>query len=446
MSMTDQTVFKIINCYDSHVHLLATGQVASGLELSSIKKISDLEFIKIVPRFFRADWLVGFGWDHHHWNLKDQWPTKFDLDQYFPNEPVYFSRIDGHAGWFNSIGYKKLLDLGFQFSNPKYRNQIPSTSGSASGILLDQAHIDAMILLPPFSQSQNREFLKSAGRLFNEAGFTHVRDMSSNLSDWNQLDQLLINQEFSLCVEGNITIENSSDLERGLSEFLEVKKNFNPFLRIKGLKVFVDGSLGSKTAALFENYSQTEQAGLLFWSESEIKQVIRACWQIKAEVSFHTIGDRAVDLVVRCARQVSADGLLGRINLEHVQLIKPETIQMMKPLHVVCHMQPCHWLSDQSWIEQTISKSTQNRLFNWERIRKNKIELHFGSDSPIEKTSLLRNFQALKRSAQKGIPGLSDDPFQFHSHPDSNWTQSATYFNEEKIVKVVFNKRTIFET
>lgn len=440
------SIHKIHNCYDSHIHLLATGQVASGLDLSNIKKITDLEFIKPVPGSFRGDWLVGFGWDQHPWNLVNSWPTKFDLDLYFPNDPVYFSRIDGHTGWCNSLGFERLIDLGFDFKNPKYKSQIPLQDNGPSGVLLDQAHIDAMFMLPSFSVTQEKEFFKTAGRIFNAAGFTHVRDMSSSLHNWNQLDQLLSAKDFSLCVEGNITIENVNDLDRGLKEYLEIKNNNNPYLRIKGLKVFVDGSLGSKTAALFENYNNTDGAGLLFWNETDISQVIKACWQIKAEVSFHAIGDRAVDLIVRCARQVSAEGLLGRINLEHVQLIKPETIQMMKPLHVVCHMQPGHWLSDKSWLKQTISKSTQARLFSWERLRKNKIELHFGSDSPIEKTSLLRNFQALKDAAENEIPALSEDPFLFHTHPDPSWTSAQTIFNDEKIIKVDFDGRTVFES
>lgn len=441
--MQDQIIY---NCFDSHVHLLATGQVASGLNLSNLKSLSELSSIKKNPDYYRGDWLVGFGWDQHQWSLPNQWPTKNDLDEVFKTEPVYFSRVDGHTGWFNSIAQKKLIERGFDFKNPKYQSQISTDHSGPSGILLDQAHIDAMMLLPEFKDSQEKLFLKQAAQLFNRGGFTHIRDLSSSSKIWNQIDELQANHDFSLCVEGNITIENSYDLDRGVREYQETKAARNPYLRMKGLKVFVDGSLGSKTAALFENYLQESHNGSLFWSESEIAQVISKCWEINAEVSFHTIGDRAIDLVVRTARKVSASGLMGRINLEHVQLIKPETLMLMKSLHVTCHMQPCHWLSDQTWLKTTLSTTTYSQLFQWERLRKNRISLQFGSDSPIEPTSLLRNLRALQDSANQGIPALSDSALPFHAHPDQKWTTSKTMFNSEKIKLVVFDGRTVFES
>ena len=440
----------IQNCFDSHVHLLATGQVATGLDLSFLNSLSQLGSIKKNPEYFRGEWLVGFGWDQHHWSetnsLLIQWPNKTYLDEVFKTEPVYFSRIDGHTGWFNSIAQRKLIELGFDFQSPKYISQIIWMESEPSGILLDQAHIDAMMLLPAFTAAQEKLFLKQACTLFNRGGFTHIRDLSSSSQLWNQLDELQASQNFSLCVEGNITIENIHDLDRGVREYLETKNANNPFLRMKGLKIFVDGSLGSKTAALFENYQHENQNGSLYWNEDEIARVISKCWEMNAEVSFHTIGDRAVDLVVRTARKVSASGVMGRINLEHVQLIKPETLLLMKPLHLTCHMQPCHWLSDKTWLKSTVSKTTYSELFQWERLRKNKIALQFGSDSPIEKTSLLRNLQALADSAASGIQELSENALAFHSHPDSKWTASKTVFNSEKIKQVVFDGRTVFES
>ncbi len=435
----------IQNCFDSHVHLLATGQVASGLNLNFVKSLDDLQFIKKNPEFLRGDWLVGFGWDQHQWGLPQQWPNKFNLDKIFKNEPVYFSRVDGHTGWFNSIAHKKLVELGFDFKNPKYISQIIWIESEPSGILLDQAHIDAMMLLPPFSETQEKLFLKKASQLFIQGGFTHIRDLSSSSQLWNQLSELQSSGDFSLCVEGNITIENIQDLDRGIQEYHQTKNSPNPYLRMKGLKIFVDGSLGSKTAALFENYLGENHNGSLYWNEQDITTVITKCWELNAEVSVHTIGDRAIDLVVKTARKVSADGLMGRINLEHVQLLKPETLQLMKPLHVTCHMQPCHWLSDKSWLKKTLGKSTYSQLFQWERLRKNKISVQFGSDSPIEPTSLLRNFQALTDSAASGITELSELATTFHAHPDSKWTHSKTIFNSERIKQVIFDGKTVFE-
>lgn len=117
----------------------------------------------------------------------------------------------------------------------------------------------------------------------------------------------------------------------------------------------------------------------------------------------------------------------------------------MKSLHFTCHMQPCHWLSDKAWLKSALAKQTYTELFQWEKLRKNKIAIQFGSDSPIEKTSLLRNLGALSDSVKAGIPALAADPLTYHAHPDSRWTQSKTIFNSEKIKQVIFDGRTVFE-
>jgi predicted amidohydrolase YtcJ len=159
-------------------------------------------------------------------------------------------------------------------------------------------------------------------------------------------------------------------------------------------------------------------------------------------MAVHVIGDEAADFVVQAAREVSALGLVGKLHLEHVQLLRPETVNKMKPLHLHCHMQPCHWLSDKTWIKSKIPDLV-SFLFQWELLRKNKIAVSFGSDSPIEETSLIRNFKALKDSELHGIPRISIDAKLFHAHPDCAWTNSKTIFDDENIHEVHFNGKRI---
>ncbi|MBC7464684.1 MAG: amidohydrolase family protein [Bdellovibrio sp.] len=430
---------KIHNAFDSHCHFLGTGQIAAGLSLKNLKSADDVKDLQILPNHHQHNWLVGFGWDQNLW-VNPTFPTSATLDKYFETIPVFFARADGHSSWVNSVGIAELKKLGYDFSKDPVGGKIERDShGRPTGILTDQAHIQALQKIPYFTESQQTDFLKLSQKLFNQGGYTHVRDLSMTATQWKLLAQMSEKKELTVCVEGFVTIENLNDLPRALEDIKWMQQNPNRHLRIQGIKLFLDGSLGSRTAFVSENYLGTEQKGILCWDLADVKTVLAATWSKQLEFAVHTIGDEAVHQMVQVARSVSAEGILGRLHLEHVQVMRPETIQMMKPLHISCHMQPCHWLSDQSWMNQALAPATIKNTFQWESLRRNKIDLHFGSDSPIEPTSFLLNYNALTESAKKGWPKLGDDWMKFHSHPDKSWNSSFTEFTEEKIHQVYFD-------
>ena len=142
----------ISNCFDSHVHLLATGQVANELKLNQLQKISDLKKLVITSAHYRGDWLVGFGWDENKWDENSQQIDRYILDEYFPDQPVYFSRVDGHSGWLNSKAILELERLKYNFTSDIFGGEIIRNikNGEPTGILKDQAHINAMLLLPKY--------------------------------------------------------------------------------------------------------------------------------------------------------------------------------------------------------------------------------------------------------------------------------------------------------
>ncbi len=417
-------ISRIQNCYDSHAHFLATGQIASGLKLQDLKSAADVQFIEMKPEFFRHDWLTGFGWDHHKWP-NGRLPTKQELDTQFSEFPVFFSRIDGHTSWVNSIALKKFEDLGAKFDQ--------------SGILTEQEHAKALSLLPDYDSEQTKSFFKIAQNIFNRGGFTHIRDLSMNLSQWKILFEMSHDKALTVCVDSFVTAQSLHDLDRVMQEISEMKKLNSPFLKVHGVKIFVDGSLGSRTAYLSEPYVGTETSGQLLWSEEDIKFVLRTVWQKGLDVAVHTIGDQAAHRMVIAAREVSVEGILGRLHLEHVEILRPETIHLLKPLHVTCYLQPCHWLSDQAWLFDILPIALQRHVFPWELLRKNKIPFYFGSDSPIAEPNLLTTYKALRESAVKGVAELHDDWKRYHAHPDVKWTNSWTEFSEERIVQVFFS-------
>lgn len=435
---------KIINCYDSHTHFWATGQVAEGLKLFDLKSAADVRSLQINKSHFRSNWLVGFGWNHNNWP-DSKFPNKQILDQVFPDTPVFFSRVDGHTSWINSKAISELTKLGYDFSiNPQGGCIERDSNGELTGLLLDQAHINALLKLPDFSTEQNRSFFETSQKIFNRAGFTHIRDMSMNLNSWQLLCDMEANKNLTLYVEAFVTVENLSDLPRVLNEIKTIKSHPSQQMRLMGVKIFIDGSLGSKTAYLSQKYLNSESLGLLTWSYQDIKELVRQSWQAGQQVAIHCIGDEAVHTAVLAAREVAASGVLGRLHLEHVQILRPETLLAMKPLHVTCHMQPCHWLSDHSWLKQSLPTQLVNYVFQWELLRKNKIPFFFGSDSPIEPTSLFNNKKALQLSGEWGVPALNADWKIYHSHPDSQWAQNYTEITDNEVKQVHFNGEPLF--
>lgn len=442
MNSDSKIALEIKNSFDSHVHFLATGQVASELKLQNLQSVDELKTLKIDQTFFRNNWLIGFGWDEKKWSSLRP-PTLSQLDEIFPDYPVFLSRVDGHASVINTKALQELVENKFPINNYiEKKLALVDETKNFNGLLLEEAHIKALSLLPAHSDQQLEVFLKKSTQLFHAGGFTHVRDLSMTYKQWTLQKKLIEQKEINIYCEGFITIESVADLERGYSEYLLCKNSPCDQLRIKGLKIFIDGSLGSKTAYLSNHYTGTTSKGLLLWTQADIEKAIHFCWKHKIEIAIHTIGDEAVHTAALAAREVAAQGLLGKLHLEHVQIIRPETFKILKPLHVYCHMQPCHWLSDQSWLKQAISELSEY-AFSWEALRKNKINFDFGTDSPIEPSNIALNIQALEQSSQKKqnlyIPMLQDDWWKYHQHKDLNWGNGSTKIINGKVNQVILD-------
>lgn len=417
-------LYKIPRLYDSHGHFLATGQFASGLHLGSLKKAEDLVAIdENNPAFLRGEWLVGFGWNEEHWPTP---PHKNLLDKLFPNRAVFFARKDGHRSWVNS---KALKYFGIQSEN---------------GILIEKDHLRAWDQLPNYTKTQQRAHILTACKEYNKGGFTHVRDLTCSESLWNLLVEMSESKELTVALEENYTTHDLNDFDQMLSLCLQAKKAETPYLRMKGIKLFYDGTLGSQTAYLSKPYygKTSEGQGSALWPLDQVEEVIKKTWAAGLEFSVHVIGDQAAHDMVALARKISAAGAVGRLNLEHAQILRPETIQMMKPLHVRCHMQPCHWLSDQVWLKEKLG-DLYRYVFPWEALKNAQIPMSFGCDAPVEPPSFWRNKKALDESVAAGIKKFTGDLTAIHSHPDKNFADSYSVIEEGTVKEIVFDGRRL---
>lgn len=415
-------IWTIPKCYDSHVHLMATGMMQSGLSLFHLKNPEEIKNLKIEKHHFRGEWLVGFGWDQENWTDKN-FPTSLELDRVFSDFPVAFVRKDGHAVWLNSIAIK-----------------IVGLPTFPTGVFLDLEKSKVDQAIPPYSDEQIHEFLKSGIRYFNSNGFTHIRDMTTTFNEWSVLSEMDRSNKLTLYVESNFMCDKFADFERTLNEIQDAKKTETKHLRCLGIKVFYDGALGSEGALLSEPYIPSGLSGESLWKICDLQELVKRSWQLGVEVSVHVIGDQAAHEVVKSIVEIKNEfKLVGRLNLEHCEILRPETILLLKELDVCCYMQPCHWLSDKQWLSDKIPKLLP-WVFPWAQIQKAGIQIFWGSDSPVEPASVWANYQALEQSVHSGVPRLQGDFLEPHTHTLKSWGDNClSIFENGKPVSVVFD-------
>lgn len=424
----------IKNLYDSHVHWMYSGQVYNTWSLKGLNPKQILN-IELTEKMRRGHWIVGFGWDESNWGSDFNIHRQF-LDIKYPDVPVFLSRTDGHSSWLNTAALKE-MNLWKQYtdqSDIEVDNQ-----GWPTGKIREKAHISSLQKLPAFSLEQKKQHLIAGAQMFNQSGFSHIRDMTSSSEQWKLNRELLDKGLLSLHVEHWFVSESLSDLPNQICEAVACKKEQSSMMKMRGIKIFVDGSLGSHTAFLSENYAGLSHQGQMNWSEADIETAIRSIWNKQLEVALHCLGDEAVDRVVKIARKIYSSGLQGQLHLEHVEIIKPETIQLMKPLHVRCHLQPCHWESDRQWLMKKLPQLWK-MSFPWSALEKAKVPMSFGSDCPIEPSNFFQNLVSLMNAEKAGIANVCESVLNYHTYPYNDSPLLLTEIVDDEIIEVRLNQ------
>lgn len=412
---------RIEACFDSHVHWQATGEFNERLQLQSLRRAEEILEIRPEPKHFRGDWLLGFGWDETGWPAA---PHRRLLDRWFPDRPVALQRRDAHALWLNTEALKRAGFLSAPTPVISGGRLEREANGELTGVIVDKACDIVQELISKPTGFDVRRFLLKGVQIFNEAGFTHIRDMTCSEQQWNEAVRLDQSGLLTLAVEEYFWLRTADQLQIALDLYTRAAAEKSPNLRAKGIKIFYDGSLGSEGALLSRCYHGRDHSGLRLWSPADLSEVLRACWAKGAEVAVHVIGDAAVDEVVEAALALKPNGAVGALHLEHAELIRPETILKMKALEVECHMQPCHWFSDRRWLKDKVGDLNES-AFPWRRLQEAGIQFDFGSDAPVEPADLKATFQALRESAEHGVPRLLGSPVTHMSYRDLAWAPNS---------------------
>jgi predicted amidohydrolase YtcJ len=390
---------------DAHGHVMSQGLALLRADLvGAATKDEAMARLRAYERTLPAGaWLLGRGWDQNDWPEKT-YPTAADLDAVFPERPVWLERIDGHAGWANGAAMRAVKrDLSGDWQPDGGR--ILRTDGRPTGIFIDTAValIDAAVPAPDVATRS--EALKRALASAASVGLTGVHDMGTSLAD------LELYRRFADL--GQLTLRISAYAD-GDAAALAALCAMGPYrhasgrLRMTGVKLYADGALGSRGAALLADYhDEPGQRGLLVTDPAALEAAMVKARDCGVQVATHAIGDRANRIVLDAYARVigSTEAPARRWRIEHAQIVSLEDIPRFAQQHVIASMQPIHATSDGPWVESRVGKAGLPGAYAWRRFLDSGALLAFGSDFPVESDDpRLGLYAAITREDLAGNP------------------------------------------
>ncbi len=389
---------------DAHMHLASAGLEKMNVDLVGAKSLD--EFRERLRAKCEAaepgEWVVGEGWDETLWPVKVL-PTRWDLDEVSGKHPVYLARVDGHIGVANTLALQ-LASISIASRDPDAGRIDRDDTGTPNGILREKAQLAVLAVIPKPTPEKRRQAIELALADLASHGITSAQDYS-------QWDDFQIYEELER--EGKLTARISEWLNFDDSiEELNRKRDSHPasdnMLHTGMLKGFMDGSLGTKTAALLEPYSDDpNNSGLPQYDAAKLNAMTKERVLAAYQVGFHAIGDKGVQLALdafaeaekaaREAKVKAADGGNSndyRLRIEHAQVTTPQQIVRFKELKVIASMQPSHLLTDMSWAESRLGPKRAEHSYAWAEFLRRGVTLAFGTDYPVEPVTPFRGIYA----------------------------------------------------
>ena len=433
---------------DAHGHLLGLGQSLMNVDL--VGSQSKQEILKRLQEGAAdlppGQWLLGRGWDQNDWSVKEL-PSATDLDAAFPDRPVWLERVDGHANWANSAAMavsNKSLNGDWQ---PKGGEIVRDKEGNATGVFIDNAVAIIQQQLPVTSDAELNEALSRAVQKTASVGLTGMHDAGTSLGVWELLQAMNAQDKLPLRVYA---------MADGNSEMLDHLCRFGTTieptgrLNARSVKLYSDGALGSRGAALLDDYSDdVPNKGLLIESKETLTMLARRAIECGLQVNIHAIGDRGNRVTLDVLEASVQSYNPGRHRIEHSQVISLSDFHRFKDLGLIASVQPTHATSDMYWAEDRLGPERIKGAYAWQRFIELGVPIALGSDFPVEKPDpLLGFYAAITRQDVKGWPegGWYAGDRLSREQALYGFTQGAAYaaFQEEHLGSITVGKRADF--
>lgn len=416
---------------DAHTHLGGAGQTKLNVDLTGSSSLAEmLQRVKArAEQEPTGHWLTGGGWDHTLWADKTL-PTRQDLDRVTGDHPAILERIDGHIAIANSAALKDAGITGKTKALPGGAIDLDA-QGRPTGILRDTAMEAAERVIPPPTTEERRRGLELAIEDAVSHGVTSVQDFS----DW---DDFLVFE--ALEREGRLRVRVSEWLT--FTDPIETLKAHrahhdahDPMLHTGMLKGFMDGSLGSRTAALKAPYSdEPANSGLPRYEQTKLNAMAVEREKAAFQLGFHAIGDRATAMALEAFAQpvpnasAAASTHDGRNRVEHAQVVDPADIPRFAQLGVIASMQPNHLLTDMNWAEERLGKERAGYSYAWKAFLDAGVPLAFGTDYPVEPVTPFRGlYAAVTRENEAGTKSYFPENKLTRAQALYAYTQGSAY-------------------
>ena len=389
---------------DAHIHLANGGQAKLVVDFEGAKSLAEFQqrIRARLGEYKPGEWITGRGWDHTLWP-EQRFPTRQDVDAVSNNHPMLFSRVDGHVSVANSLALK-LAGISKETQDPPGGSIERDASGQPTGMLKENAVQLVGRRQPPLSSTRRRRGIELALAEIARFGVTSLQDNSS----W--ADFLIYEQ---LKKEGQLTARITEWLpfQESLTRLKQMRAHGgtgDPWLKTGALKAVLDGSLGSRTAAMLEPYSDDPSTrGILRIEERQLTPLAIARDAAGFQLAFHAIGDGANRVALNAFQAaLEANGPRDRRDrIEHAQVVAPEEFPRFAQLHVIASMQPSHESSDMRWAQARVGPERAKGAYAWNRFAKQGVRLAFGTDYPVEPVNPLRGLYAcVTRELPEGGP------------------------------------------
>jgi predicted amidohydrolase YtcJ len=421
---------------DAHGHVLDMGFEGVQIQLFGTTSLHEaqgkiLSFAKTHPD---SPWLLGGGWNQVQWKI-GRFPTAQELDAEVSDRPVVLDRVDGHAKWLNT---KALQAAGITKDTPDpVGGRIEhGDDGTPSGVLVDKAMDLIDRVTPPPTDSERRAALRAALSHMNSVGLTSAGDAgvpAKTIALYRELaDQSL------LTVRIYAMIGDVGEDFAALSQDGPLIAYGNDRLTVRSVKLFADGALGSRGAALLAPYSdKPDQRGLLFMSNAEMQRKMETALRAGYQVNVHAIGDAAnrqvLDGFEGAYKSVGGRQLRNRI--EHAQVVALVDIPRFKQLDLIASMQPTHATSDMNMAESRIGPERLKGAYAWRTFLDQGTRIAGGSDFPVEEDNpFFGLYSAITRRDHHGNPKGGWHPEQAMTRVEAfrAFTMDAAYAQHQE--------------
>lgn len=391
---------------DAHGHVMGLGFQELQINLAGITSLQETlqelkEYAEANPEL---EWIIGRGWNQTLWE-ENRFPTAADLDQVIPDRPVWLSRVDGHAGWANTKAIQ-LAQVSTDTPDPVGGKIIRDNRGRPTGVFIDAAEGYVQTVVPESTREEQTLALNAALSLLSSFGVTSVHDAGVGVETWELYKDFAVQRKLRTRIYGMIS--GAGSVFDQLSSEGPIQSLYDDRLALRSVKLYSDGALGSRGAALIEDYHDDPgNKGLLFIDQEEMNLMVEKVVSKGYQANIHAIGDAAnrqvLDALGYAQQLYPREDQRNRI--EHAQIVALEDIVRFKDLDIIASMQPTHATSDKNMAEDRVGPQRIKGAYAWQSFLRQGTVVASGSDFPVESANPFLGFYAsITRKDIQGNP------------------------------------------